>query len=158
MTTQSSDTSTDALSSKHGHIAKLTATNYHVWKSALQYNLHAIRAWNIVMSEEQPPDAPANIAHANVALRKYYRDEQKDYETRYHLAAAMIYQSCLAAIQPIVQGMTDLRTMWQSLKEHLDRTAKEGSSLFIRQQLLKERYDSKSSITEFVSRLYEFRD
>jgi transposase InsO family protein len=110
------------------------------------------------MGEEQPPDAPANIAHANVALRKYHRDEQKDYETRYHSAAAMIYQSCSAAIQPIVRGMTDPRTMWQTLKEHLDRTAKEGGSLFIRQQLLKERYDGKSSITEFVSRLYEFRD
>jgi hypothetical protein len=158
MATQTSNTTTETYTSKHGDITKLNATNYHIWVPSVRYNLNAIRAWNIVAGEEEPPVVPANIANANITLCKYHEDKQNAYEARHNSAAAVIYQSCSPMIQPIVRGMTDPRLMWQTLKEHLDKTTNENGSLLLRQQLLKESYDGKSSITEYISRIYAYRD
>ncbi|KAI9853441.1 MAG: hypothetical protein M1813_002225 [Trichoglossum hirsutum] len=80
--TQTNDTTTEVFHSKYGDVTKLTTVNYHIWDLTLQYTLQAVQTWNMVTGAEQPPEASANIANANVALREYYKDKQTDYDAR----------------------------------------------------------------------------
>jgi hypothetical protein len=52
----------------------------------------------------------------------------------------------------------DLQTMWQTLKECLDRVANENSPVILRECLYIERYDSEESIITFISRILNYRE
>jgi hypothetical protein len=81
-------------------------------------------AWSIVAGDEAPPDAPA--ANATVHTRERYEDKRDDYNTRYNMAAATIYQSCSATIQAYLADYLASTAMWQTFKECLNKALNEN--------------------------------
>jgi hypothetical protein len=99
-----------------GAIQLLETTNYVTWKRQCHRILEGIRAWTIVIGEEQEPNNPVGFAAAAVAERAVYND----YMHRRAQAAAIISGSCCHTVQVYVEDINDPAEMWTVLATRMD--------------------------------------
>jgi len=102
-----------------GVIELLDTTNYAIWKRQCGRVLKGIRAWRIVIGEEQELNDPVGFAAAAVAERSVYND----YMNRREQASAIISGSCSNEVQVHVEGIDNPTEMWTVLAERMDTAA-----------------------------------
>src|SRR5437667_11683138 len=108
------------------------------WQSHTSFDPH----------EEQPPPPPA--ANALPAARNRYEDKRDQYNARYDLAAAIIFQSCSTTIQAYIAGNSEPQAMWQTLKNRVDNAFYENGPKLLRDCHQKVRYNGDGNITTFI--------
>jgi hypothetical protein len=101
-------TKPDTFKHPKGSFDRLTDLNYTSWCINMRRVLRSIRAWRIVMGEEEKPaeDAADDV-------------KQKHLE-RIDDAAACIFDACTKAIKRYIEKTDDPKEMWDILKEKLD--------------------------------------
>jgi hypothetical protein len=100
-----------------GVVKLLEATNYASWKQDCIRILRSIRAWTIVMEEEEEPENPSGSSTDAVIGRKAY----EDYLQRSAQAAAIIYGSCSAMVKLLhLNGIEGPAEMWKVLAARMD--------------------------------------
>lgn len=102
-----------------GTIELLEGTNYATWKRQCGRVLKGIKAWKIVLGEEQPPNNPIGFAAAAVAERAVYND----YCTRRDQASAIISGSCCNDVQIEIEAIDDPAEMWTAIARKMDETS-----------------------------------
>jgi len=102
-----------------GTIELLEGTNYATWKRQCGRVLKGIKAWKIVLGEEQPPNNPIGFAAAAVAERSVYND----YCTRHDQASAIISGSCCKDVQIKIEAIDDPAEMWTAIAREMDETS-----------------------------------
>jgi hypothetical protein len=113
----SSDTTNEKVF-KHplGIIALLNDTNYASWKADCEQVLHGIKAWGIVMGEEEQPENPEGMTKAAIHRRRVY----EDFTTRKAQAGAIIYGSCSLEVKIHLNQVKDPMRMWEKLTKQMD--------------------------------------
>ena len=99
-----------------GVIELLNTTNYAIWKRQCGRVLKGIRAWRIVLGEEQQPNNPVGFTAAAVAELSVYND----YMDRRKQASAIICGSCCNEVQVYVEDIDDPAEMWTVLAARMD--------------------------------------
>jgi len=102
-----------------GSIELLEGTNYATWKRQCVRVLKGIKAWRIVLGEEQPPNNPVGFAAAAVAERTVY----DGYITRRDEASAIISGSCCNEVQIQIEEIDDPAEMWTAIARKMDATS-----------------------------------
>jgi len=99
-----------------GVVDLLESTNYATWKRNCGRILQGIRAWSIVVGEEEEPNNPIGFTPAAVAERAVYND----YLQRQAQAAAIIYGSCSIMVKVHLDGINSPAEMWTILAARMD--------------------------------------
>jgi len=94
-------------------------TNYATWKRQCVRILKGIKAWEIVLGEEQPPNNPVGFAAAAVAKRAIY----DGYIIRHDQASAIISGSCCNEVQIEIEEIGDPAEMWAAIPRKMDVTS-----------------------------------
>jgi len=102
-----------------GSIELLEDTNYATWKRQCVRILKGIKAWNIVLGEEQPPNNPVGFVAVAVAERAVY----DSYITRCNEASTIISGSCCNDIQIVIEEIDDPMEMWTAIARKMDATS-----------------------------------
>jgi len=102
-----------------GSIELLEGTNYATWKRQCVCILKGLKAWNIVLGEEQPPNNPVGFATAAVAERAVY----DSYITRCDEASAIISGSCCNEVQIEIDEINYPVEMWAAIARKMDATS-----------------------------------
>jgi len=102
-----------------GSIELLEGTNYAIWKRQCVRILKGIKAWNIVLGEEQPPNNPVAFAAAAIAERAVY----DSYITRRDEASAIISGCCCNEVQIEIEEIDDPVEMWAAIARKVDATS-----------------------------------
>jgi hypothetical protein len=100
-------------------IELLEGSNYATWKRQYGRVLKGIKAWQIVLGEEQPPNNPVRFAAAAVAERAIYTD----YTTRRDQASAIICGSCCNEVQIQIEEIDNPAEMWTTIARKMDATS-----------------------------------
>jgi hypothetical protein len=137
-----------------GTIEILEGANYATWKRQCARVLKGIKAWNIVLGEEQPPNNPVGYNAAAVAERAVY----DGYMTRRDQASAIISGSCCNEVQIQIEDIDDPAEMWTMIATKRDAT----STIVGRMTLLRKfhalRPVAGESIATYFSRLKEIKN
>src|SRR5437762_739924 len=139
---------------KYGEASKLTISNYYAWNKAIRYILLAANAWSIVAGDEAPPEALA--ANVSTHVRECHEDKRANYDSRYNMAAATIYQSCSSTIQAYLTDYPTPTAMWQTLKERLDKASNENRPTLLRDRLNKVKFNGEGSISAYITKVLEY--
>jgi hypothetical protein len=99
-----------------GTIELLDTTNYATWKRQCGRVLKGIKAWKIVVGEEQQPNNPGGFSPAAVAERAVYND----YITHLEQASAIICGSCCNQVQIYVEEIDNQAQMWTVIAARMD--------------------------------------
>jgi len=102
-----------------GSIELLEGTNYATWKRQCVCILKGLKAWNIVLGEEQPPNNPVGFATAAVAERAVY----DSYITRCDEASAIISGSYCNEVQIEIDEINYPVEMWAAIARKMDATS-----------------------------------
>jgi hypothetical protein len=111
-----SNSNENAFKHTLGSIALLNSTNYATWKADCEQILYGIKAWKIVVEEEEEPENPDG--YSNAAIRQ--RRAHEDYTTRRAQAGAIICGSCSASVNSYHNKIKDPVRMWKVLAERMD--------------------------------------
>jgi hypothetical protein len=137
-----------------GVIELLNATNYAIWKRQCGRVLKGIRAWNIVLGEEQQPNNPAGFTSAAVAERSIYND----YVQRREQASAIICGSCCNEVQIHVEEIDDPAEMWTVLAARMDAAGTVVGRMTILRKFHALRPIAGQPINTYFSRLLEVKN
>jgi len=142
--------STDEKVFKHPleTIALLNDTNYACWKADCEQVLHGIKAWGIVMEEEEPEN-PKGMSKADIHGRKTY----EDFTTRSAQTGAIIYGSCSPEVKTHLNQVKDPVRMWEILTEPMDTANTTGSRLTLFRQFSQVRLVPGQPISIYFSQL-----
>ena len=99
-----------------GTIALLNSTNYATWKEDCEQILYGIKAWKIVVEEEEEPENPDGFSNAAITQRRAY----EDFTSRKAQAGAIIYGSCSASAKTYLHKIKDPVRMWKVLADRMD--------------------------------------
>jgi len=99
-----------------GTIALLNDTNYTCWKADCEQVLHGIKAWGIIIEEEEEPENPKGMSMADIHECKTY----EDFTTWRAQAGAIIYGSCSPEVKTHLNQVKDPVRMWEILTEQMD--------------------------------------
>jgi len=134
-----------------GTIALLNYANYASWKEDCEQVLHGIKAWRIVMNEEEEPENPEGMTKAAIHGRKAY----EDFTTRRAQAGAIIYGSCSPGAKTHLKGVRDPARMWELLKENMDTANTKVGRLTLFREFSQLRPVPGDPISVYVSRLLD---
>jgi len=81
--------------------------------------LNSIKAWKIVLGEEQPPNNPVGFAAAAIIKRAVY----DGYITRRDQASAVISESCCNEVQIHIEEIDGPTEMWAVIARKMDATS-----------------------------------
>jgi hypothetical protein len=137
-----------------GVIELLNATNYAIWKRQCGRVLKGIRAWNIVLGEEQQPNNPVGFTSAAVAERSIYND----YVQRREQASAIICGSCCNEVQIHVEEIDDPAEMWTVLAARMDAAGTVVGRMTILRKFHALRPIAGQPINTYFSRLLEVKN
>jgi hypothetical protein len=137
-----------------GTIELLEGTNYATWKRQCGRVLKGIKAWQIVLGEEQPPNNPVGFAAAAVAERAIYTD----YTTRRDQASAIICGSCCNEVQIQIEEIDNPAEMWTTIARKMDATSTVVGRMTLLRKFHALRPVAGESINTYFSRLMEVRN
>jgi hypothetical protein len=132
-----------------GIISLLNDTNYASWKADCEQVLHGIKAWGIVMEEEEEPENPEGMSKAAIHGRKIY----EDFTTRRAQAGAIIYGSCSPEVKTHLNQIKDPVRMWEILTEQMDTANTTVGRLTLFRQFSQLRPVSGQPISIYFSQL-----
>ncbi|KAI9778070.1 MAG: hypothetical protein M1839_008374 [Geoglossum umbratile] len=118
----------------YGEAPKLTAANYRAWSGPLS----PATSGRLVLPPQMPAPAPMSS-----------EDNRDDYRKRCRVAGRSLYLSCSTEIRGLIPGFSDPKAMWQTL---------EGIVGHRDDSLYREEWDSKGSISEFISKAFGYRE
>ena len=134
-----------------GTIALLNDANYASWKADCEQVLHGIKAWRIVMNEEEEPENPEGMTKAAIHGRKAY----EDFTTRRAEAGAIMYRSCSPGAKTHLKGVRDPAKMWELLKEDMDTANTKVGRLTLFREISQLRPVPGDPISVYSSRLLD---
>jgi hypothetical protein len=137
-----------------GTIELLEGTNYATWKRQCGRVLKGIKAWKIVLGEEQPPNNPVGFAAAAVAERAVY----DNYTTRRDQASAIICGSCSNEVQIQIEEIDDPAEMWTTIAKKMDATSTVVGRMTLRRKFHALRPVAGEPIATYFSRLMEVKN
>jgi hypothetical protein len=137
-----------------GTIELLESTNYATWKRQCGRVLKGIKAWQIVLGEEQPPNNPVGFGAAAVAEQAVY----SDYTTRRDQASAIISGSCCNEVQIQIEEIDDPAEMWTTIARKMDATSTVVGRMTLLRKFHALRPVAGESINAYFSRLMEVKN
>jgi hypothetical protein len=137
-----------------GTIELLESTNYATWKRQCSGVLKGIKAWRIVLGEEQQPNNPVGFTSPAVAERAVYND----YMTRRDQASAIISGSCCNKVQVYVEEIDDPAEMWTVLATRMDAAGTVVGRMTLRRKFHALRPVAGEPINTYFSRLMEVKN